>query len=83
MDSCRLVMTGHLTQETRVQTAFDDLALVDSARHVMGCRLSQETRVQNVFDDLASTVHKSQPSANKIDTGGLLLSLWSRSTMPS
>jgi len=38
-----------LIQETRIQSALDDVA-GSGSRHVIGCRLTQETRVQSALD---------------------------------
>jgi len=53
--TARHVIGCHLTQETRVHRALDDVAITIH----QSCHLNQEIRVHKALDDVASTIHKS------------------------
>jgi hypothetical protein len=63
MDSVRHVIGRHLTEETRVQNAFDDVAMNSSCLDI-GFHSTEEMGVQNAFDDVASINHQFLPATD-------------------
>ena len=65
---CQVLICPRLTQETRVQSALDDVA---SNIHAIGCYSTQGTRVQLRVDDVASSMHGTLHPGGYFDPFGL------------